>query len=393
MNATAFSRAAVAVAVLAAVPFSQAATEFKFGGYVKTDVIVSDYSEGAPADNNVGRDFYVPGTLLGGDKNRDGLVTDISARESRFNLSSKSDINGHKLKSFFEVDFLTHSDGDERISNSYSPRLRHAFVSYDKWMMGQTWSTFQNPGALPEALDFTGAGEGTVFMRQAQVRYSNGGLQLSIENPQTVVRDVYLNADGQPKQDRLKPASSYIPDVVARYNFNAGDAKISAAAILRQLSFEETRARDGLKVDETETAYGVSVSGIVPTVGKDKFKFMVNYGDGVGRYMALNYIVDAVLTDNAKMETIGIVSGFATYQHWWSDKLRSNFVVSMLEADYDTKPVAAMNESSMSYIANLLYSPIKPVTVGVEYLHASNELTSGADGDMDRFQATFKYAF
>ncbi|QIZ76366.1 DcaP family trimeric outer membrane transporter [Ferrimonas lipolytica] len=387
MNCTAFSRAAVAVAVLAAVPFAQANdTAFKFGGYIKLDVLVSDYSEGAPADDSTGRDFYVPGTIVGGDENRDSAVTDITARESRFNLSSTTNLDGHKLKSFIELDFLPHKDGTETVSNSYSPRIRHAYVSYDNWLAGQTWSTFQNPGALPEALDFIGAAEGTVFVRQAQLRYTNGGLQLSLENPETVISDVRANT-----YEKETTSSSLLPDAVARYNFNAGGAKMSVAALLRQISVEETV--NGTKVDETDTGYGVSFSGVVPVAGNDKFKFMVNYGDGFGRYLAVNYINDAVLTGNDELETIEVMSGFATYQHWWSDKWRSNFVVSALEADYDTNPTVAMNEKSMSYLANILYSPIKPLTVGIEYMHAENEKTDGSDADMDRVQMSVKYAF
>ncbi len=57
--------------------------------------------------------------------------------------------------------------GDERVSNSYAPRVRHAFFTYNNWLFGQTWMTFFNVGALPENLDFVGPAESTVFGRQA----------------------------------------------------------------------------------------------------------------------------------------------------------------------------------------------------------------------------------
>ena len=82
---------------------------------------------------------------------------------------------------------------DERISNSWSSRLRHAFVKWDysensSIMAGQSWSTFFNVGALPDVLDFVGPA-GTIFVRQPQVRWTMGGLQLAVENPATRLND------------------------------------------------------------------------------------------------------------------------------------------------------------------------------------------------------------
>ncbi|MBW3139387.1 DcaP family trimeric outer membrane transporter [Ferrimonas balearica] len=369
--------APVAIALLAASPLAQADTEFKFGGYVKADVMVSDYSNGAPGDSNLSRQFYVPGTIYG-DDSRASTVTDFQARETRFNFTSNSDLDGHTLKFFLELDFFTHSDGNQRVSNSYSPRLRHATVTFDNWTAGQTWSTFQNPGALPEALDFVGAAEGTPFVRQGLIRYTAGGFQVALENPKAT----FTNAEG----GRVESDSSYIPDFVARYNFKGGDASFSIAGLVRQLEIDENG------FDESETGYGVSFAGVVPVFNRDMLKFMLNYGDGAGRYLALNYANGAALTD-AGTETISSVSGFVSYQHWWSDRWRSNITASAFEADNpDVLANSNANETSYSGNINLLYSPVKPVTIGVEYLYALNEQADGDDGELNRFMLSFKYA-
>ncbi|MBY6185884.1 porin [Marinobacter hydrocarbonoclasticus] len=364
--------------MLAASPAALADTEFKFGGYVKADVIVSDYSNGAPADSNLSRQFYVPGTIYG-DSTRASTVTDFQARETRFNFTSTSDLDGHKLKFFLELDFFTHSDGNQRVSNSYSPRLRHATVTFDNWTAGQTWSTFQNPGALPEALDFVGAAEGTPFVRQGLIRYTAGGLQLALENPKAT----FTAADGS----RVESDSSYIPDFVARYNFKAGDASFSVAGLLRQLEIDEG------PFDESETGYGVSVAGVIPVFNRDMLKFMLNYGDGAGRYIALNFVNGATIGNFGGADTISSVSGFVSYQHWWSDRWRSNITASAFEADNPSMLANSnANETAYSGNINLLYSPVKPVTIGVEYLYALNEQADGDDGELNRFMLSFKYA-
>ncbi len=370
----------VAVATMLAVSVNAQAgdTEFKFGGYVKTDVMFSDYSNGAPDSGNLSRQFYVPGTIYGVGGNGEQVV-DFQARESRFNFKTSTDLDGHKLSGFIELDFLTHSDGNDRVSNSYSPRIRHAFISFDNWTVGQTWSTFQNPGALPENLDFVGAAEGTPFVRQSLVRYTNGGFQFAVENPETTVTP---NGGGT----RITSGSGMVPDFVARYNFKTeGGAKFTVAGLARQLNIEKG------DLDTQEMGYGVSFTGVIP-VGSDDIKLSATAGDGMGRYMALNYANAGVLNSDGDIETISSYGGFASYRHWWNDKWRSSFTVSGFKADNDVALTGGLvNEESYSGYVNLLYSPVKPLTVGVEYMYAENTKQNGDNGELNRVIFSVKY--
>ncbi|ABO23397.1 DcaP family trimeric outer membrane transporter [Shewanella loihica] len=357
---------------------AMAETEFKFGGYVKADVMFSDYSNGAPDSGNLSRQFYVPGTIYGTPGNGKQVV-DFQARESRFNFKTTTDLDGHKLTGFIELDFMTHTDGNERVSNSYSPRIRHAFVSYDNWTVGQTWSTFMNPGSLPENLDFVGAADGTPFVRQTQVRYTNGGFQFALENPETTVTP---NGGGS----RITSGSGIVPDFVARYNFKTqGGAKFTLAGIARQLNLEKNG------IDSQTMGYGVNFTGVIP-VGDDDLKLSATAGDGLGRYMALNYANAGVLDAYGDIKTISSYGGFASYRHWWNDKWRSSFTLSGFKADNDVALTGgAVNEESYSGYINLLYSPVKPMTVGVEYMYAENTKQNGDKGELNRVMFSVKY--
>lgn len=377
---TQFKLSVTAVATLLTISSTAAIaeTEFKFGGYVKADVMFSDYSEGAPDSGNLSRQFYVPGTIYGVPGNGEQVV-DFQARESRFNFKSTTDLDGHKLSGFIELDFMTHPDGNERVSNSYSPRIRHAFVSFDNWTVGQTWSTFQNPGALPENLDFVGAAEGTPFVRQTQVRYTNGGFQFAIENPETTVTP---NGGGA----RIVSGSGMVPDFVARYNFKTKDgAKFTVAGLARQLNLEKG------DIDSQTMGYGVSFTGVIP-VGDDDIKLSATAGDGMGRYMALNYVNAGVLDASGDIKTISSYGGFVSYRHWWDDKWRSSFTLSGFKADNDVALTGGgVNEESYSGYVNLLYSPVKPITVGVEYMYAENSKQNGDKGELNRLMFSVKY--
>ena len=373
----------VAGALLAMSGGAQAATDMTFGGYIKADVMFSDYGNGAPDSGSLSRQFYVPGTIYGTTGNGKQVV-DFQARESRFNFKTVTDLEGHKLTGFIELDFMTHTDGNERVSNSYSPRIRHAFVSYDNWTVGQTWTTFQNPGALPENLDFVGAAEGTPFVRQSLLRYTSGNWQFSIENPETTVTP--LGGGG-----RITSGSGVVPDFVGRYNFSAASGSaFSVAAIVRQLDLEQVVG--GTTYDTSELGYGVSFAGVIP-VGKDDLKFTATYGEGLGRYMALNYANAGVLDTNGEIQTIKSFGGFVSYRHWWSEQWRSSVTLSGFSADNDVALTGgAVNKEAYSGYVNLLFSPSKPLTFGVEFMHALNEREDGSDGDLNRIMFSAKYA-
>lgn len=362
-----------------------AATTVTFGGYVKADAIYSDYSDGDLAAGSAGRDFYIPGTIpIGGDDEDADL--DMHAKQSRFFLKTDTDIGGSKLSSYFEMDFLLSGDGDgnERVSNSYNPRVRHAFIKYDNWLMGQTWSTFQDVGALPESLDFIGPAEGTVFARQTQIRYTQGSWQLALENPETTVTP--FGGGG-----RIVTDDNNIPEIVVRYTHTRDWGWLTAAAIVRQLSYEDNDP--AVNVDDDQTGFGISVSGKF-MFGKDDLRFMVTGGTGLGRYVGLNTANGVMVDESGDLETIDSLSGFVSYRHLWSEQWRSNLTLSTFAADNDDNLTGgAVTKEAQSVHVNLLFSPNPKLTVGVEYGLATRENEAGDDGDLNRLQFSGKYVF
>ncbi|TMO24854.1 DcaP family trimeric outer membrane transporter [Pseudoalteromonas sp. S4741] len=365
-------------------------TEFTYGGYIKLDAMWSDYSAGAPAGTSVGRDFYVPSTLTVGSDNNSDAVFDMHARESRFNFGTSTLLdNGKTVKTKIELDFLASAPGgNERVSNSYSPRIRHAFISYDGWLFGQTWSNFQNVGALPEALDFVGPAEGTVFVRQSQIKYTTGAWSFSLENPESTITKLTTNDQGIKSPLMTVTDDASLPDFTARYTHNADWGNFVVTALARQLTYKVAG------VDADETSFGVSASGMVK-FGQDNLKFMLTQGKGLGRYVGLNVAHGAVLNGD-DLDAIDSTSGFVAYQHKWNSQWRSTFLYSFFSADNNTDLLALTGDptkSSQSYSANILYSPVKRLTFGAEFKHAERELESGVDGDLDRLQFSVKYAF
>jgi len=358
---------------------------YKFGGYIKLDTIYSDY--GAGSYSGAGRDFYIAGTVPVGPKGADGeSYLDLHAKESRINFRSTHLLdNGAKLGTFIEMDFLLAPGGDERISNSYQPRLRHAFLTYNNWLFGQTWMTFFNVGALPENLDFVGPAESTIFGRQAMIRYTTGNWQFAIENPETTITP--YGGGG-----RIVTDDNKVPDLVLRYNLKGDWGGFTAAGIVRQLRYEGVAGP--LSVSDSETGWGISLSGKFVFGNKDDFRWMASTGSGMGRYMGLNTANGAVLDGDGNLKAIDSTGVFGSYRHLWSSKWRSNFTIGYLTVDNDTD-LTGMNvtKNATSYHVNAIYSPLPKLDFGIEFMYADREVESGNDGDLTRLQFSAKYAF
>lgn len=366
-------------------------TKFGFKGYVKLDAISSQFSEGE-VGRTVGRDFYVPNQIPvfggAGANGKSRNFFDLHAKQTRFIVTTETPTGGENtLKGHLEMDFLSSAQGDERVSNGYSPELRQAFFTYGKWMAGQAWTTFQDLGALPETADFVGSSDGSVFGRQPQVRYTTGPWQFSLENSQTV-----LGGTGVGTAAPVESNDNVVPDLVARYTRKGDFGHVSMAGLARQLKAKNPNG--AINVGDSKTGYGISVSGKIKVGRQDDIRFMLTHGSGIGRYMALNTGNDATLnTATGELDLIDITAGYMTYRHVWTDKLRSNFQLSAFSASNPDSITADATKKVASGLVNLMYAVNPKLDVGVEGLHASREVEGGAEGDMNRLHFTARYNF
>jgi len=354
---------------------------YSFGGFVKVTGTFSSYSDGDLASGSAGRDFYIPGTIpVGGDG--ESTDFDLGAKESRINFKSSHVLeNGDKLGTFIEMDFLLPPGGDERISNSYQPRLRHAFLTYNDWLFGQTWSTFQDVGALPESVDFLAASEGIVFERQSMIRYTNGPWQVALENPESTITP--FGGGG-----RIVSDDNSMPDVVAKYTHKADWGHVAVAGLFRTLEY------DAVSNNESESSFGVSLTGKFNVGDRDDFRFNVASGAGMGRYVGLNTANGAVITDDGSLAAIDSTAIAVAYRHHWTDKIRSNFILSKIDIDNEIDYTGlGVTKSSQSAQVNLLFSPVNKITLGLGLLHGKRELETGTDGELNRLIFSAKYAF
>ena len=355
------------------------------GGFIKLDGIYSEFDRGDALSAN-GRDFFVPSSIPVGAANNTQRSLDMHVKETR--LFIKTDItlaDDIKIGSYVEFDFLVNPGaGTAAVTNAYNPGLRRAFFTYGNWLVGQDWTTFQNTAALPEGLDFIGPTDSSTFGRQALVRYSLAGWQFALENPETS-----LLANGGAA--RVLTDDNVIPDLIVRRDFKGDFGILSVAALGRELR-SRLAGPAGLASNDQVYAGGLSFMGKI-NLGQDDLRFSAAGGRGVGRYIGINTITDAVVTSGEKLETIPVVGGYLAYRHAWNNQWRSPLTVSALSADNNTAVTGSgVTRRVDSYHLNLLYSPVAKITLGVEGMSARRE-TEAQFGYMRRVQVSAKYSF
>ncbi len=381
---TTVSYLAACVALVAgsahATGFDIGGTNVTFGGYVKLDAMYTDSTDGQ-VPTGLGRDIYIPGLVPVGGEDEGGTF-DMHARQSRFFFKTSTALeNGKTVGGHIELDFLATPGGDERVTNSYSPRIRQAFITYDGWLFGQAWSTFMDLNALPDTLDFIGNPDGIPFARQAQIRYTSGNFQVALENPESTITPFGGGA-------RVTTDDNATPDFIVKYASKADWGSWSVSAIVRQLAYETAT------IDATTTSYGVSATAKIILNDNNDIRISATTGSGLGRYLGINAVNGAVVDGNNELEAIDSTAFAIAYKHNWNQQWRSSLVYSMFSADNDTDLTGLdTTKSTSAWATNLIYQAAKKLMFGVEYRFANREIESGLDGDMHRVQFSAKYDF
>lgn len=394
--------AAAKVAALETAPrpegFRDGASTLRIGGFIKLVASNTRFGNGAVMTNTLGRDFYLPQQIpVGGTATRD---QDFSAKQTRLWVNLQTEVAGHTLKGYLETDFQTTANaapnvgggGSQRTTNGYTLALRRAWLQLDRWTIGEDWTNFQNVAVLPESTDYVGGVEGTVFVRQPLIRYSAplgkaATLHLSIENPESGTATL-----GTPTL--IENGADRLPDFTARFVWTGKRAELSLAGLVRQLRVDN--AGTGI----TRTGYGASASGkLFLNAGKTvDLRFMATYGDGISRYVGLNFAPDAVLVPaSGRLEDVRVFAALAALRLPLAPRLRINLIGSYQSATYadslQLAGIAGFNQRAWSGAANLFYTPVNAVDLGIEYRHGERRLVSGVTGTTDRLEFAAKYTF
>ena len=294
-----------------------------------------------------------------------------TAKTTRLGLDFNTNVAGdNKLGGKVEVDFA----GSTTDSNG-ALRIRHAYLTYNNWLFGQTTSNFLSNHA-PEMIDFgTNVGGGT--NRLPQVRY---GFNLA---PAT---KLFISAEeGDSSGTNIKYS---VPNLTAKLTqgFADGKGSVSARALVENYK----------SADDSDTAWGLAAGVNYQVMDPLKISADVSYVDGNSNYLYGSNSAYVVNTSNGKIaqnEAFGVQVG-GTYK--FNEKLRSTLAYGALFADdstdYATSNPTANEEVYQAWI-NFIYSPVKPLDLGVEYINGKRDTFAGESKKDNRVGLMAKYSF
>jgi DcaP outer membrane protein len=321
-----------------------------------------------------------------------GSRTTFSANTSRFNFEMRTPTGVGQLRTFIEGDFFGSSTTTERRTDF---RLRHAYAQFHGFIIGQTWSTFSDPKANHQDMDFEGI-NGENVIRQAQIRYTT-----------TVRKDLTVAGAAETPEVSLTGGQgvNVVPDLVGRAIWTFKEiGHLQGALVLREIRGEVDPPATG---SASATAWGASVSGVVPFYYfdlTDRFIFQLNVGKGNARYINdLNSLggQDAVFDPvTGDLEALPAVGWYLVYEHQWKQwertramKLRSSLIWSFVTVEnLDLQPANAYHKTNR-YSFNLVFSPIERIDLGVEYIYGTRENKDGHTGNADQIQVVGNFRF
>lgn len=338
---------------------SKSGADINFYGYVRGDA--NYIIEGADDDFNK--------VSSSNGQTKDKLRA--TAKTTRLGFDFNTNVAGdNKLGGKVEVDFAS-TDNDK----SENLRIRHAYLTYNNWLFGQTTSNFLSNHA-PEMIDFgTNVGGGTA--RLPQVRY---GFNLA---PAT---KLFISAEeGSSSGTNIKYS---VPNLTAKLTqgFAGGKGSVSARALVENYK----------SADDSDTAWGLAAGVNYQVMDPLKLSADVSYVDGNSNYLYGSntaFYVNPVNGNIEQNEAFGVQVG-GTYK--FNEKLRSTLAYGALFADDGTDYARlnkAANEEVYQAWINFIYSPVKPLDLGVEYINGKRDTFAGNSYKDNRVGLMAKYSF
>lgn len=336
--------------------------EVKLYGFVRADA--NYIVEGADNDFN--------GVASSQGEAKDKLRSTL--KTTRIGLDFSTPIENGRLGGKLETDFASASE---------SLRLRHVYLTYNDWLIGQTLSTFLSNHA-PEMIDFnTNTGGGTT--RVPMVRYSHK----IAPNTQVMIAAEKGDSTASKFADQDVKLKYSAPVLTAKViqGFADGKGSLSARGLV-----EHYKTESG---SDDAMAWGAAVGVNYQLTDPLKLSADYSYVQGNSKYLyASNTAFALDAEQNIEQNEFHAVQVGATYK--FSPAWRSTLAYGALFAD-DSTAYAAVNQAGNEQVQqawwNVIYSPTKPVDLGVEYVHGERETFAGESYKDQRFGLMARYSF
>lgn len=355
-------------------------TRMAIGGYARIDYI-QDFDGGYDRFQYEIQNVPVEGD---GRPAQSGYMN-MHARESRFNIDVRNITKtGMPVRVFFEMDFYNLDRGPF----NQVPRLRHFYGVLGRLLIGRTWGTQSDLYAVPATVDFA-AGDALTGTRRAQIRFEDA-INDKFKYAVAIEMLEFPGIDGRSFEGQ---SSQNLPLLTGRITKSTkAGGRLFLGASLFQLRWDG----EDIIPNSTKVGWGFSFSGR-EYFGEKKhwFRWMASYGQGWGSQIVATVGTQssAVLNDDGKLETMpawNLGAGLCI-------NLSKTLVTNLNLSYYSIEPSKYRDENkiksgSAGHI-NLIWSPIKNVNTGVEFMVLERVNVDDNSGVGKRLQLMIKYLF
>lgn len=294
-----------------------------------------------------------------------------TAKTTRIGLDFNTPVGDAKVGGKVEVDFAGNGVNENL-------RIRHAYLTYNNWLFGQTTSNFLSSHA-PEMIDFaTNAGGGTT--RIPQVRYAY--------NLAPTTKLLVAAEEGNSAGATGTAVKYSLPVLTGKITQSYADGNGNASARVLVENYKDNNA------GKDKTGWGVALGTDFKVIEPLKLFADASYVVGNSNYLyGSNNAYDVVNGDIEQNEFTALQVG-GTYKIL--PNLRSTLAYGALFADNGTdfaKANQTANEKIQQAWLNVIYSPAKPIDLGIEYINGKSETFAGQSYKDNRVGLMAKYNF
>lgn len=335
---------------------SKSGAEISLYGFIRGDVAYQ--FEGAKGMFN-----SINSVALEGDPNKKSTEDrlDSTLTTTRIGLDFKAPIQDADIGGKVELDFRGGSDKD-------TVRLRHVYMTYNNWLIGQTTSTFLSTETSPEMLDFnTPLGGGTT--RTPMVRYTD-----KLNNN----TQYFVALEKGNDENRLPAATAKLS-----HKFAEGAGLVTARGLL-----QEVRVRD--LDDETELGWGIGLGVNYKPVNQLILNANYSHVSGDNKFLLATSDNKRYIKHGNNIELIDFDAFTLGATYKFSPQIRSTLGYGSVIYDGNN---ANGNDHLQQGWLNVMYNPVKPITFGMEYVYGERETVEGKTGNDNRIEIMAKYDF
>lgn len=279
----------------------------------------------------------------------------------------------------------------EFTGNNYSFVLNDAYVKFNRFVVGRTWSTFTDVRAIPPTVDFQGP-NGASSLRTSQIRYTQPlgrGWEFAAAIEMPHITATYT--------DYTEAITQRIPDIPAYFQYSwgfEGKSHVRAAAVLRNMNYRDLKDDQNRSV----TGFGVQFSNNIVLSDNVEIFSQIDYGKGIAQY--INDLQGMGVSMLYNPNNVGRMRAGETLS--WYANLKYNFTKSIYAtAGYSQARVYNYDDSASDdayrygqyVVANLFWDINNSFQFGVEYLWGDRVNFDNETNHANCIQAMMQFNF